>query len=154
MKQRRKVLAIASGGGHWVQLMRLRPAFANSNIVYASVDPLSAKDVSDSTFEVIPDANTDTKIRLVWLCLKLLWIVLKHRPSAIVSTGAAPGYLAIRIGKLIGARGLFIDSIANAERLSLSGELATYHPDLMLTQWPDLCRIKGVKYSGSVISDL
>lgn len=76
------------------------------------------------------------------------------RAMAIVSIGAAAGYLAMMIGKFLGATELFIDSIANSGRLSLLGELATYHADFMLTQWSDMCRIEGVSYSGSVVGEL
>ena len=48
-------------------------------------------------------------------------------------TGAAPGYFAIRIGKLLGARTLWIDSIANAEELSMGGQLVAEKADLVLT---------------------
>jgi hypothetical protein len=33
----RRVLAISSGGGHWVELMRLRPAFQDAIVSYATV---------------------------------------------------------------------------------------------------------------------
>jgi len=36
----------------------------------------------------------------------------------IVSTGAAPGYFAIVLGRLFGARTIWIDSMANIENLS------------------------------------
>jgi UDP-N-acetylglucosamine:LPS N-acetylglucosamine transferase len=154
MSRARKVLAVASGGGHWVQLLRLRPALENTECIFVTVDKHSAADVYPAKFETIPDANRDSKLRLIWLCLKMLWIVVKHRPYAVISTGAAPGYIAIRIAKVLGAKSLFIDSIANSQRLSLSGELAAYHADLMLTQWPELSRKKHVKYAGSVVKGL
>jgi UDP-N-acetylglucosamine:LPS N-acetylglucosamine transferase len=144
------LLAVSSGGGHWIQLLRLKPAFANIETVYASVEDRH-QDVYPATYQSIPDANRDTKFRLIYLLLKLTIIIFKFRPRVIVSTGAAPGYLAIRLGKLIGAKGLFIDSIANAERLSVSGEMASHHADLMLTQWPELQR-PGVRYEGNVIT--
>ena len=69
----------------------------------------------------------------------------------IVSTGASCGYVALRLGRVYGARSLFIDSIANAEVLSLSGSLACRHADLMLTQWPHLASSNGPKYEGAVL---
>ena len=144
------LLAISSGGGHWVQLQRLKPAFASIETIYASVGERQ-QDVYPAEYLSIPDANRDTKFRLILLIFKLTLIIFKHRPRVIVSTGAAPGYLAITLGKLIGAKGLFIDSIANAERLSVSGEMASHHADLMLTQWPELQR-PGVRYEGNIIT--
>ena len=77
----------------------------------------------------------------------MLWL----RPNIVISTGAAHGYLAIRFAKIVGAKTMFIDSIANAEQLSLSGELAVSHADVMLTQWPELSDGSAIQYYGSVL---
>jgi hypothetical protein len=70
----------------------------------------------------------------------------------VITTGAAPGYFAVRIGKLLGARVVWVDSIANAEELSLSGQKAGSFVDLWLTQWPQLARECGPKHFGNVLS--
>ena len=137
-QQPRRVLAVASGGGHWVQMLRLRPAFAGCATHYATVDASAAAEVAPARLWTFTDSNRDTKLRLILTLFKLAWIIFRVRPHVIITTGAAPGYLAIRIGKLIGARAMFIDSIANASELSLSGRLARRHADRMLTQWPDV----------------
>jgi hypothetical protein len=149
--KRTKILAIASGGGHWIQLLRLRPAFAGAELCYASVDHALAADVAGHAFYRFPDANRERKFDLVLQILRITWILLRVRPDVIVSTGASCGYVAIRIGRILGARTLFIDSIANAERLSLSGQLACRHANLMLTQWPHLASTEGPRYRGSVL---
>ena len=121
---RRRVLAVASGGGHWVQLLRLRPAFAGAEIHYATVDKSARAMVAPAPVHVYPDANKDTKLRLIWSALKLAIIVLRVRPDVVISTGAAGGYLAIRIARLMGARNVFIDSIAKTRQLSVYGRMA------------------------------
>ena len=146
-----RVLAVASGGGHWVQLMRLRPSFAGHKISYASVDRSCRADVDPAPFYRFPDANRSQKFRLLLLLTRMAWIIVRVRPHAIVTTGAAPGYLAIRLGKLIGSRTLFLDSMANAERLSLSAKLAERHADLLLTQWQHLEKKDSVQFRGSVV---
>jgi UDP-N-acetylglucosamine:LPS N-acetylglucosamine transferase len=145
------ILAIASGGGHWIQLLRLRSAFEGHRVIYASVDPDSAKMVAPAEFRAIPDANRSHKIALLWLCFKIAILVLRVRPHIVITTGAAPGYFAVRFGRLLGAKTLFIDSIANAERLSLSAQLANGHADKVLTQWPDLAQKTGAHYHGGVL---
>jgi UDP-N-acetylglucosamine:LPS N-acetylglucosamine transferase len=149
--KRPKILAIASGGGHWIQLLRLRPAFVGADLVYASVDHALAEDVAGHRFYRFPDANRERKFVLMLQILRIAWILLRERPDVIVSTGASCGYVAIRIGRIFGARTLYIDSIANAERLSLSGQLASRHANLMLTQWPHLAADNGPQYRGSVL---
>lgn len=44
-RERRKVLAIASGGGHWVQLCRCLPAFADHDVVCVTVRQAYASEV-------------------------------------------------------------------------------------------------------------
>ena len=146
-----RVLAIASGGGHWIQLQRLRPAFAGADVHFATVDAALGRDLDAAGFHVFADANRERKFALLLQVLQIAWILLRVRPDAIVSTGASCGYVAIRMGRLLGCRTLFIDSVANAEQLSLSGQLVTPHADLMLTQWPHLAREDGPRYLGSVI---
>ena len=150
-KRRPKILAIASGGGHWIQLLRLRPAFAGARITYATVNRDSAEDVADARFFLFPDANRDRKFALILQILKIAWIVARVRPDVVITTGASCGYVALRLARLIGARTLFMDSIANAEQLSLSAQLAQRHANMLLTQWPHLADPKGPRYHGSVI---
>ncbi|MEM7742796.1 MAG: UDP-N-acetylglucosamine--LPS N-acetylglucosamine transferase [Pseudomonadota bacterium] len=150
-RPRRRVLAVASGGGHWVQLMRLRAAFVGTEMHYATVDSSAAADVAPAPLWTFVDSNQNTKLKLIMTTLKLTWIVLRVRPDVIVTTGAAPGYLALRVGGLLGARTMFIDSIANAQELSMSARLSKGHADRLLVQWPDVARETGADYSGAVI---
>lgn len=148
---RRRVLAVASGGGHWVQLMRIRPAFADADVTYVTVRPTYATDVPGGDLRVVPDATRWNKFKLLIMATKLLWIVATVRPHAVISTGAAPGYFAIRFGRWFGARTCWIDSIANAEELSLSGRKAIPHATEVLSQWPDVAEAAGVSHAGSVL---
>lgn len=149
---RPKLLAISSGGGHWIQLLRLRPAFDGCDVTYATVKEGYRTHLEPGTaFRVIPDSNRWSKIRLLRTAIAITSLMLRLRPDVVVTTGAAPGYFALRIGKWLGARVVWIDSIANAEELSLSGQKAGSFSDLWLTQWPHLARDSGPQCVGSVL---
>ncbi len=149
---RPKVLAVASGGGHWVQLMRLGPAFGECEVTYVTVQRTSRADVPNAHgFHVVPDATRWDRVRLVKMAIKLLWIVLRCRPDVVVSTGAAPGYFALRFGKWVGARTMWIDSIANAEELSMSAVRIGPHATAVVSQWPDVAEAAGVEHHGAVL---
>lgn len=151
MNQPRRILAVASGGGHWVQLLRLRPAFEGHTVTYVTVGPCDGSRLSGAPLFLIHDANARTPLRMVWLLMRMAWIVLRTRPDVVISTGAAPGYWAIRFGRWLGARTLFIDSIANASQLSMSGRLSLGKAHVTLTQWPELEKPDGPKYWGAVV---
>jgi UDP-N-acetylglucosamine:LPS N-acetylglucosamine transferase len=147
---RQRVLAVASSGGHWIQLLRLAPAFEGQEVVYLTTDPGHRSEVGDARFYAVNDANRWNKLALVRCVLKILAVLLRERPTVVVSTGAAPGYLAIRCARLLGARTIWVDSLANVEELSMSGRMASATADLCLTQWPHLAD-GPVRYLGAVL---
>lgn len=144
-------MAIASKGGHWVQLMRLKPAFMDGNIVFVTTDEGYRNKIEDCIFYAVPDANRWTKLRLIEMVFKVLRIVVKERPSVVISTGAAPGLVAIILGRLLGARAIWIDSIANVEKISMSGWIARFFANLYMTQWEHLAKDGKAIFKGNVI---
>ncbi len=146
-----RVLAVASGGGHWVQLLRLRPAFEDCEVTYVTVSAAYRTDIPGESLIVVNDATRWQRFQMGVLALRMLWILVRIRPQLVITPGAAPGYLAVRLGRLFGARCVWIDSIANVEEVSMSGRLAARHAQLFLTQWPQLAREEGPEYRGSVL---
>ena len=135
---RRRVLAVASAGGHWIQLLRLMPAFGRHDVTFVSTRPWCQQDCGRSRFYCVADASRWDRLRLVVSALQVVWVLLRVRPHVIVSTGALPGFIAVRLGRLLGARTVWVDSMANAETPSLSGRAIGRHTSLWLTQWPHL----------------
>jgi UDP-N-acetylglucosamine:LPS N-acetylglucosamine transferase len=138
-RARPRVMAIASGGGHWVQLMRLKPAFDGMDVFYVSLDPTAAVDVPGQRYYTIRDASRKQKWGFFVAAMQLLGILIRERPKVVVTTGSAPALIALILARtLFRAKTIWIDSIANAERLSTSGQQAGKVADLWLTQWPQL----------------
>ena len=146
-----RVVAIASGGGHWIQLRRLRPLLDDLDTRYVSVNVSYGHDVAADRFHVVRDGSRWTKLALVVQALQVFWLVLRLRPDVVLSTGAAPGFFGLFFGKLLGARTVWLDSLANVDEVSLSGRLARRFADLWLTQWPHLARPGGPQYAGAVL---
>ncbi|MEM7229766.1 MAG: UDP-N-acetylglucosamine--LPS N-acetylglucosamine transferase [Planctomycetota bacterium] len=147
----RRVLAVSSGGGHWVELLRLMPAFDGARLTFVTVNRSYRSDVVDHRFRLINDATRWNRVALALMAFRILLIVLRERPHVIVTTGAAAGYFALRFGRWIGARTIWVDSIANVEELSMSGQMARECADLWLTQWPHLASAQGPEYAGAVL---
>ena len=157
---KKHVLAIASAGGHWVQLQRMRPAWDGCKVSYVTTkEGYRAQVLEDAEkrsqdrpgFYIVTDANRWQKFRLLRQVFEILFLIIKLRPDIVVSTGAAPGFFALKFGRLIGARTIWVDSIANAEELSLSGQKIETSADLWLTQWEHLSGDGKPGFRGSVI---
>ena len=149
---RKKILAVASSGGHWVQLLRVIPALASHKVIFVTVLESYRAEVPENKFYLVNDATQWNKLALIKLAFRVAWVVIKERPDVVVSTGAAPGYFALLFGRLLRAKTIWIDSITNIEQLSMAGALVGKYADLWLTQWPHLATPEGrPHYGGSVL---
>ena len=148
---RPRVMAVSSGGGHWVELCRIRAAFAGLDVFYVSPDPSAAPGLGARHY-AIPDVTRRDRWRFAPLAARLLRILARERPDVVITTGAAPGLVALALAKgLLGARTIWIDSLAAAETLSLSARLARPVADAWLTQWSHLARETGPEYWGAMV---
>ena len=149
---RRRILAIASGGGHWIELQRLKPALEGLDVVYASVYPEYAQDVPGYRFYSFRDVSRWDRFGFVILAVQILKILILERPKIVITTGSLPCCITLIFAKyLLGAKTMWIDSIANVQQLSASGKLAGKFADVWLTQWPNLASEKGPRYWGAVL---
>lgn len=147
-----RVLLVASAGGHWIELQRLCEAFIGMDCQFVSTSsgmtpPLGARAVLE-----IPDTARDSLVGVAPTLIRLAHIIRSFAPDLVVSTGAAPGALALLVAKLFGARTIWIDSIANSERMSLSGRLVRPVADVRVVQWAHLAhRDRSLRYLGQVL---
>lgn len=146
-----RLLALASGGGHWIQLMRLRPAFDAFETSYVSMFDSYAETLDGARFHTVPDASRFDLKSFGPVFARAVRIIAKERPRAIVTTGSAPMLAFILLGRMTGRRTLWIDSIANSERMSSSGRLAKKLAHKVVSQWPDVAAREGVECWGRVV---
>ena len=148
----RKVIAAASIGGHWVQLLRItRPMEERYDMVYLCTHPKCITMVEGQKFHLISDFSRSDVWKLLPSFFRILRIVWQEKPDAIVTTGAAPGLVCVAVGRLLGCKTIWIDSLANAERLSMSGRIASKIASKTFTQWEELAG-NGILYAGNVLS--
>ena len=147
----KRVLAIASGGGHWEQLMLLRPAWVDADVHYATTLKGLAERAELNNAHYIPDCNRNEKVKIVLTTAAVTLLLMRIQPKIIISTGALPGLIALMIGKRLGARTAWIDSVANVEEMSLAGQRASRHSDLWISQWPKVAKRAGAEHAGSLL---
>ena len=146
-----RLLAIASGGGHWVQLRRLLPAFDGFDVAYVSTFDHYATQVTGHRYHVVPNASRFELKGFFPGAIRAFRILRQERPDAIITTGSAPMLIFLLLGRLLGARTLWLDSLANPERMSSSGRIARWFAHETVSQWPDVAAAEGVRYWGTVL---
>lgn len=154
MTKKTKVLAISSPGGHWIQLNKICNKLEDQfDVIYATpgAQYKSSSQKGGKKVYAITDASADSKLNLIPVMFQLLYILIRERPNTIISTGAAPGVMAVLLCKFLPIKTIWVDSIANVKVLSRSGRMVKKHANLVVTQWEDLSDNKSIVYRGSIL---
>ncbi len=148
---RRKVIAVASFGGHLVQLQRiLAPLSGKHEIIYVTTNIKAKKSSDNNKYYFVEDFSRTSPLKLVSSIAAFNKIIKAEKPDVVISTGAAPGLAAVLIAKKYGIKSLWIDSLANVEHLSVCGRIAAKIATATLTQWPHLATDK-IKFYGTIL---
>lgn len=143
-KKLKKLCFAASSGGHFYQLMMLKPLMEkyDSIIVTEKTDYKSAPDHIKTYY--LRQINRREKCYLIWMLanvfasLRILW---KEKPDAIVCTGVLAVLPLCLWMKLFGKKVIFIESIACTKKPTQSGKLLYKFADYFYVQWQDMIKI-------------
>ena len=61
----KRILAVASGGGHWIQLLRLKPAFENHTVSFLTTSAGNRETVRDFKCFIVREASRWDKFGLL-----------------------------------------------------------------------------------------
>ena len=151
-----KICAGASAGGHMNQLLRIlnhADSWPQQPVFYVTtLDVLAPRLAQKGRVYVVGECNRQHPWHALRTFFRCLNIAFKERPDVVITTGAMPLALFCLISKFLGARIVWIDSIANVERFSMSGRFIRIFADLFLTQWPELAEDdEKSEYAGAIL---
>ena len=138
------------------QLLKLLDAAENwpqqPSFYVTTLPELAEKLEKSGTTYVIGECNRLHPLMTILTLLKAFKIVLAERPDVVITTGSLPLAMVCLSAKLLGAKIVWIDSIANVDRFSMSGSMVRHFADLFLTQWPELAKkYKNAEYAGTLL---
>ncbi|MGI2170511.1 hypothetical protein ACROAE_09985 [Shewanella sp. MF05960] len=146
----KNILFISSPGGHWIQLLRIAGNLSCENCDIA-ISSTYEKFESKFKYFNINDFNRNNFIfGIINIIPKLIKIKSEFSPNLVITTGAAPGLIALIFFKMFNVKVLWIDSLANSEKVSMSARVAQLFSITVLTQW-DLLETNKIKYKGRVL---
>lgn len=144
----KKVLFIASTGGHLSELLQLSPIFqkydyslitekTKSNIVLSKKHP-------NRVYYLIPGSYTTFLAKIMYPfkfianCFKSLYFFLKIKPDVVVTTGAHNTVPMCYIAHLFKKKVIFIETFANSEGPTRSGRMVYPIADKFIVQWESM----------------
>lgn len=149
---RTEILLVCSTGGHLLQLVALRGAWEPFSRVWVTFDKSDARSLLTDEHVVHAFGPTNRNVTNLIRNLRLAWrVVGTLKPQVILTTGAGVAVPFAWIGRLRGARVVYVESITRIDRPSLSLRLIAPVTTKIYVQWPELVRaVRGSRYVGSI----
>lgn len=144
----KKVLFIASTGGHLAEMMQLKPMFKNYDyyiITEKTKSNLSLKEKYKTRISYLVYGTKDHKLsypfKLLYNCLKSFYLYLKIHPDYIITTGVHTAGPMCLIGKIFGSRVIYIETFANMVTKTVTGRLLYPFSDRFIVQWSSMKKL-------------
>ncbi len=142
----KKVLFISSTGGHLRELMRLEPLFKNYDYSIITEKNVTTERLKERYRVYYVPYSTRSKIisyffKYTFVILKSIFLFIKIKPDAIVSTGTHTAVPICFIGKIFNKKVVYIETYANITRKSLTGSIIYPISDLFIVQWKEMKKL-------------
>lgn len=144
----KKVLFIASTGGHLSELMQLKPLFSKYNyyiITEKDKSTLALKKLYNNKISYLKYGTRKNYFKYPFIflfnCFKSIYLYIKVRPKYIVTTGTHTAVPMCYLGKLFGCKIVFIETFANRNTKTLSGKLVYPISNLFIVQWEEMLKL-------------
>ena len=144
----KRVLFIASTGGHLDELMQLKDMFSDYDyhlITEKTKSTLYLKDKYPNRVNYLLYGTYTTffnriiyPFRLIFNAFKSFFLYLKIKPQYIVTTGTHTAGPMCLIGHLLGSKVIYIETFANSRTKTKTGRLVYKFADLFVIQWESL----------------
>lgn len=144
----KKVLFIASTGGHLSELLQLSPIFENydytlitektkSNMGLKQKYPKRVHYLISGTYTTFL-AKIIYPFKLIGNCFKSLYYFIKIRPDVVVTTGTHTAVPMCYIAHIFKKKVIFIETFANSKGPTKSGKLVYPIADKFVVQWESM----------------
>lgn len=147
-----RAIVVASGGGHLAEaLLAIEGAPLRAIIVTLRL-PHTEKTLRGVGWKrdylINPHGDPFKYLLNIW---QSFWLVVKHRPELVISTGAGMVVPTCLIAKLFGARLVFIETAARVTTPSRTGKFLYRFTDEFYVQWEPLLKVYPKAKCGGVL---
>jgi hypothetical protein len=134
-----RILLVGSSGGHLTQLMSLRPWWGQETRAWCVFDgPDSRGHLQDEPDVTWAHSPTTRNIPNLLRNSALAWKVLRRfRPTVVASTGAGVAVPFFVLGRLLGARTVYVEVYDRIDTPTLTGRMCRPFTDVMCVQWDE-----------------
>lgn len=133
-----KVCLVGSSGGHLTHLFMLKPFWEKRERFWVTFDKEDARSLLENEKMYPCYFPTNRNIKNLIRNAFVAWKVLKkEKPDLIISSGAAVSVPFFYLGKLFGAKLIYIEVFDRIDKSTLSGKLVYPIVDKFIVQWEE-----------------
>src|SRR5690554_6425703 len=148
--KKKNIILISSSGGHYEQLLKLKELEIDYNLIWCT-ERTRYQVKSDHKFPSIKLKSIFFPFKLLGAFLKSMYLIIKYKPMAIVSTGALVAIPISMTAKLFRKKVVFIETFARVKEGTRTGKFMYKRADLFIVQWENLKEIyPDAIYGGSL----
>ena len=134
-----KICLVGSSGGHLTHLYMLRPFWEKEERFWVTFDKEDARSLLENERMYPCYFPTNRSLKALIINTRLAWKVLrKEKPDLIVSSGAAAAVPFFYLGKLFGAKLMYMEVFDRIDRPTLTGRLVYPITDTFVVQWEEM----------------
>ena len=147
-----KICLVGSSGGHLTHLYQLKKFWENKNRFWVTFDKEDARSIleNEKVYNCYYPTNRNLKnlIKNTFVALKVL---RKEKPDIIISSGAAIAVPFFYLGKIFGAKTVYIEVFDRIDKPTLTGKLVYPVTDKFIVQWEEMKKVyKKAESFGSI----
>lgn len=138
-EKRLKVCLVGSSGGHLNHLYLLKSFWGDKDRFWATFEREDSMSLleRERVYPLYYPSNRSLKA-LVINAVRAVRILRKEKPDLIISAGAAPAIPFFYIGKLMGAKLIYIEVFDRANNNTLTGKICYKLADVFIVQWEEM----------------
>lgn len=135
---REAVCLVGSSGGHLTHLYMLKPFWKDKEHFWVTFDKKDARSLLEGEKMYPCYYPTNRSLRALVKNTKIAWTVLhKEKPDLIVSCGAAVAVPFFYIGKMMGAKLVYIEVFDRIDKPTMTGKMVYPIVDKFVVQWEE-----------------
>lgn len=143
-EKRLKLCFAASSGGHYEQLLMLRPLMKKYDSFVVTEEILYKTQIQNERMYYLKQVNRKEKTFLFHMITNLirsLKIYVKEKPDVVICTGVLAMIPICLIAKVAGKKLIYIESFAKVTSATLTGKLLYRYADQFYVQWEQMLQI-------------
>ncbi len=140
-----KVMFVSSCGGHLSELMQFEPLFKKYDVTLVTEKTKSTIKLKDTyNLKYVAYGSKQYMYKYIFIfpynIIRAIYLILRYNPKVIITTGAHTGGIFVTVGKILGRKTIYIESMAKVKELSKTGKFVYNKVDKFYVQWEELCK--------------